>query len=514
MHPNPVVTTEYGKVRGSVADGVQTFLGIPYAAPPFGVNRLLPPQPVEPWSGVRDGFSYGPKPPQLPYPPQVALLFPPELTGSGENCLTLNVWSPDLGAARLPVMVWIHGGVFEIGTSATAWYDGGHFARDGIVCVTINYRVGADGFLSLGEGNANRGLLDQVAALQWVQQNIAAFGGDPANVTVFGQSAGGKSIAALLAMPRAAGLFRRAIAESGAAHPVLSAASAQRVREILAATLGVAATREAIAAVPLDHMLQAQAEMKAELLAHPDPARWGAEVVVSKAPWHPVIDGDVLTAHPLDRVAAGADAGIDLMAGSNRDEGNLFLFLASGSAIEHVTAEALAAAVSAYGLPVEATLATYRAAHPGASSGALLSALQGDWAYRIPVLQLADAHKRARAKCPSTPNAAAHTATYMYEFAWRSPQFNGRLGACHGLEIPFVFDTLGYRTEPLLGTDPPQQLADTMHAAWVAFATRGDPGLGWPRYELARRATMRFDVTSEVVDYPRSAVRPLWEGLP
>ncbi|HEX6541649.1 MAG TPA: carboxylesterase/lipase family protein [Ktedonobacterales bacterium] len=493
---NPVVTTQYGKVRGSVADGVNVFKGIPYAAPPFGANRLRPPQPVEPWSGVRDALTYGPKQPQPPYPPGWDS-FIPELAVPGEDCLNLNIWSPDLGAARLPVMVWIHGGVFELGTAATTFYDGSRFARDGIVCVTINYRVGADGFLSLGEGNANRGLLDQIAALEWVRENIAAFGGDPANVTVFGQSAGGKSITSLLAMPHVEGLFRRAIAESGAAYPVMSAASAQRVAAILAAKLGVAATREAIAAVPLDRMLQAQAELKADLIAHPDPERWGADVVVSKAPWHPVIDGDILPAPPLDRIAAGAGAGIDLMVGSNHDEWNLFL-VPSG-AIERVTAEALAGAVAAYGLPVESTLAAYRAEHQDASSGELLSAIQSDWFFRIPVLHMADAH----AKSPA--------ATYMYEFAWRSPQFDGRLGACHGLEVPFVFDTLGYRTEPMLGTEPPQQLADTMHAAWVAFATRGDPG--WPRYELSHRATMRFDRTSEVVDDPRSTVRVLWEDL-
>ena len=237
--------------------------------------------------------------------------------------------------------------------------------------------------------------------------------------------------------------------------------------------------------------------MKADFIAHPDPERWGAEVVVSKQLWQPVIDGDVIPAPPIDRIAAGASAGIDLMAGSTTEEWRVFLVL--GGAIDQVTDEVLAGAVAAYGFPVEATLSAYRAAHPGESSGDLLSAIQGDWYYRIPVLHLADAHAKSSA------------ATYMYEFAWRSPQFNGRLGAFHALEIPFVFDTLGYGTEPLWGTNPPQQLADTMHAAWVAFATRGDPG--WPRYELSRRATMRFDRTSEVVDDPRSAVRALWEGL-
>ena len=185
------------------------------------------------------------------------------------------------------------------------------------------------------------------------------------------------------------------------------------------------------------------------------------------------------------------------MVGTNTDEHRMFLV--PGGAIDQVTAEALAGAVAAYGLPVEATLAAYRAAHRSASAGDLLAAIQTDWCWRIPAIRLADAH------------AKSTSATYMYEFAWRSPQFNGLLGACHALEIAFVFDTLGNGTEPLWGTDPPQQLADTMHAAWVAFATNRD--CGWPKYDLSRRATMRFDTTSEVVDDPRSSERALWEGV-
>ncbi len=490
---NTIVKTRYGEVRGSVADGVHTFKGIPYAAPPFGANRLRPPQPVEPWSGVRDALAFGPTPPWPPIPPEFSALIP-ELAIAGSDCLNLNIWSPDLGSARQPVMVWIPGGYFEYGTGAE--YDVSRFARDGIVCVTINYRLGVDGFLYLGEGIANRGLLDQVAALEWVQENIAAFGGDPGNVTIFGESAGGMSVGTLLSMPRAEGLFRRAIAQSGAAHHVTRAATAQRISQYLAEKLGVAATREAIAAVPLDRLLAVQAELRADLSAHPDSERWG-EVAANTLPWEPVIDGDILPARPIDRIVAGASAGVDVMVGTNTDEWRLFLVVFG--AIDQVTDEALAGAVAAYGLPVEAALSAYRAARPNAHPGDLFAAIQTDWYYRMPAIRLAEAH----AKSPS--------ATYMYEFAWRSPQFNGLLGACHGLEIPFVFDTLGNGTEPLLGTDPPQQLADTMHAAWVAFATNGDPG--WPKYDLKRRATMRFDTTSEVVDDPRPAERALWEGL-
>jgi para-nitrobenzyl esterase len=496
---NPVVKTRYGEVRGSVADGVDTFKGIPYAAPPFGANRLRPPQPVEPWNGVRDALTYGPMAPHLPYPPAVDVLVP-ELASPGEDCLNLNIWSPDLGSAGRPVMVWIPGGVFEYhGTGASPWYDGNRFTRDGIVCVTINYRVGAEGFLYFGEGNANRGLLDQVAALEWVQENIAAFGGDPGNVTIFGESAGAMSVGTLLAMPRAEGLFRRAIAQSGAAHHVSSAASARQVGLRLAEKLGVETTQEAIAAVTVDRVLAAQAELKEDLLAHPDPERWGGEVVATMMPWQPVVDGDVIPARPFDRIVAGAGASIDVMIGTNIDEHRLFLV--STGAIKYITDEALVGAVAAYGLPVEATLTAYRATHRGASAGDLLAGIQTDWYWRIPAIRLADAHSKSANTSP----------TYMYEFAWRSPQFNGLLGACHALEIAFVFDTLGNGTEPLWGNDPPQQLADTMHAAWVAFATNGD--CGWPKYDLNRRATMRFDITSAVVDDPRSAERALWEGV-
>ncbi len=490
---NPVVKTRSGEVRGSVANGVNTFKGIPYAAPPFGANGLRPPQPVVAWGGVRDALTFGPMPPQPPLPPQVSALLPLG-TIPGEDCLNLDIWTPNLGSAGLPVMVWITGGFFEYG--GTAWYDGSRFARDGIVYVAINYRVGSDGFLYLGKGDANRGLLDQIAALAWVRENIAAFGGDPGNVTIFGESAGGMSVGTLLAMPRAEGLFRRAIVESGSAHHVTSAATAQRIGQYFAAKLGVAATREAIAAVPLDGLFAAQAELKAEIDAHPDPQRWG-EVAANLLPWEPVIDGEILPARPIDRIVAGASAGVDLLVGTNTEE--MRVSLVPTGMIDQITNEALTGAMVAYGLPVEAALATYRTAHPGASAGDLFAAIQTDWYWRIPTIRMAEAH------------AKNSSATYMYEFAWRSPQFNGRLGACHGLEIGFVFDTLGNGADPMLGPNPPQPLADTMHAVWVAFASRGDPG--WPKYDLKRRATMRFDTTSEVVDDPRSTERALWEGL-
>jgi para-nitrobenzyl esterase len=493
-----LVRTRHGEVRGRLADGVHAFKGIPYAAPPFGANRLRPPQPVAPWRGVRDALTYGPKAPQVPYPPGFEVILG-DIAGAGEDCLNLNVWSAILGAAKQPVMVWIPGGAFEFGTAAVPYYDGSRFARDGIVCVTINYRVGADGFLYLGDGVANCALLDQVAALTWVHENIAAFGGDPGNVTVFGQSAGAMSIGSLLSMPRAHGLLRRTILQSGAAHPVMSATTAWRVGQRLAETLGVAATREAIAAVRVDRLIQAQLQLRADLAAYPDPNRSGEEVVVNMMLWMPVIDGDIIPACPIDRIAEGAGADIDVLAGTTIDEWRFFLV--PNGIIEHITKDVLMKTVAAYGLPVEATLEMYRSAHPNARPGDLLAAIQSDWYIRMPADRLVAAHAK-RAKSSST---------YMYEFAWRSPQFNGLLGACHGSELPFVFDTLGSGTEPIWGNHAPQHLADTIHADWVAFATTG--ACSWPKYDLTRRATMRFDMQSEVVDDPRSAVRALWGGV-
>jgi para-nitrobenzyl esterase len=485
-----------GKVRGRLTDGVHVFKGIPYAAPPFGPHRLRPPQPVEAWSGVRDALAWGAKPPQMPYPSPWDVLIP-ERDVPSEECLTLNVWSPDLGSTRLPVMVWITGGEFEHGTAAMDIYDGSRFAHDGVVLVSLNYRVGAEGFAYLEGGSANLGLLDQLAALHWVQDTIAAFGGDPRNVTVFGQSAGALSIGTLLSMPRAEGLFRRAVVQSGGGDYVLPVSDAQKVAGALAGRLGIEPTRDALAAVPVDRALQAQERLKADLMTNPEPERWGREVTVRMTPWAPMIDGDVVPARPIDRITAGAGGGIDLLAGANLDEFNFFL-VPSG-AIDSIPPEMPARVAATYGLPVKKTLAAYRAERPGAGPGELLAAIQGDWYFRIPTLRLADAH------------ASGPAATYMYEFAWHSPQYDGLLGACHGLEIPFVFDTLDVDTEPLAGPAPPQHLADAMHAAWVAFATTGNPG--WPAYDLDRRATMRYDTTSEVVDDPRAAVRGLWDGV-
>jgi len=496
-----VVSIDHGLLRGSFAGGVHSFKGVPYAEPPFGAGRLRPPRAVAPWSGVRDAIAFGAEPPQLRPPgdhPAAAMVWDP--AEPGEDCLNLNIWTPDPIAGGLPVMVWIPGGMFEVGSGAS--YDGSRFARDGVVCVTINYRVATEGFLYLADGGANLGLLDQIAALEWVHDNIAAFGGDRENVTIFGESAGAMSVGTLLAVPRAQGLFRRAICQSGAADRVVPAETALRMGRELADRLGVDATREGIETIPPERLLLAAAELKADMLAHPDPLRWSLEVIASALPWQPVIDGDVLPEHPIDRIAAGAAGDVDVMVGSNTDDWRLFV-VANGS-MDRVTDAILAGAVSdhgfeaaaAYGLSAD-DLAAYRAAHPGAGPGELLALIETDWWCRIPALRLADAH------------APARSGTYLYEFAWRPPGPGGMFGACHALEIAFVFDTLDLGPNqmlgPMLGGDPPQELADAMHGAWVAFAATGNPG--WPKYDPDRRATMRFDTVSRAIEDPRSFAR-------
>jgi para-nitrobenzyl esterase len=491
-----IVETRAGRLRGRLSDGVATFKGVPYAAPPIGVKRLQVSAAVEPWDGVRDAFAFGPKPPAAAYPQGVAE-FLGELVVSGEDCLTLNIWTPDLAMAGRPVMVWIPGGGFEYhATGASAFYDGSRFARDGVVCVTINYRVGVEGFLYLGDGVANLGLLDQIAALEWVRDNIAAFSGDPGAVTIFGESAGAMSVGTLLTMPRAKGLFRRAIIQSGNTPIVTSAATAARIGQRLAEKLDVAANRQSIASVSPERVFKAQAEMRDELITQTDPAFWG-EVALSFLPWAPTVDGQTIPGPPIDRIRAGEGAEVDLLVGTNTEETRLFL-LSDGS-IDRINSEALVVMATAYGLPADG-LAAYRAAHPGGTAGDLFSAIQTDGYWRLPAVRLADAHA-----------AHARAATYMYEFAWRSPQMGGRLGAAHGIEMPFVFDTLGLGTETMLGRAPPQALADAMHRAWVHFATNGD--CGWPKYELPRRQTMHFDTASSVVDHPLAEVTARWKGI-
>ena len=492
-----IVTTQHGRLRGQVVAGVATFKGIPYAAPPFGPNRFQQPRPPEAWDGVRDALEYGKVPPQSPYSPPFDRLLGNQGV-PGEDCLNLNVWTPDPSSRGLPVMLWIHGGAFARGSGAIPIYDGSRFARDGVVCVTINYRLGADGFLFLADGIANRGLLDQVAALTWVQQNIGAFGGDPDRVTIFGESAGAFSVASLISMPKARGLFKRAITQSGAGHHTSSVATAQLVLRNLADKLGIEPTMPAIAAVSLERLVEAQAQLALELALQPDPARWG-EVAANGMPFEPVVDGEVLPARPIDAIAAGGSADLDLMVGTTAEEWRFFL-VPSG-VIDYITEDRLTATAVSMGLNPDQALPAYRASRPQASSGDLLAVLITDWFFRIPAIRLAEAHGKHGGT------------TYMYDFAWRSPLFDGRLGACHALEIGFVFDRLDREgTGGLAGTKAPQALADVMHKAWVAFATSGTPG--WSPYDVRERTAMRFDAGGgTVVKNPAADERMLWDGI-
>jgi para-nitrobenzyl esterase len=492
---DPVVFVTQGQLRGSEKDGVLSFKGIPYAAAPFGANRFAAPAVAPSWAGVRDAVEYGPTAAKPPYPSPIDALLP-EPVIPGEECLNLNVWTPGVDAASRPVLVWIHGGAFVNGSGAVGVYDGSRFARDGVVCVTINYRLGVDGFALIEGAPANRGLLDQVAALQWVRDNIAAFGGDPDAVTIAGESAGAMSVTTLLSMPAAAGLFRRVIAQSGAGHNVLQASTAAKVTAALAERLGVDATVEGFAGVPVTELVAAQAELSASIAAAPNPAVWG-EIASHMMAFEPVVDGDVVPARPIDRLADGVATDVDVLIGSNADEHALFL-VPSG-VVDYVSDDHLALALALVGADAAAVTATYRAAQPAASPGELMMAAIGDWFFRVPAMRVAEAR------------SAHGSETYVYEFGWRSPQFGGRLGACHALEIGFAFDNIDDRSgEPLAGSAPPQVLADEMHSAWVAFVQSGDPG--WAPYGKDR-TVHRFASPSETVTDPHPAQRQVWAGV-
>nr|WP_042193876.1 carboxylesterase/lipase family protein [Kibdelosporangium sp. MJ126-NF4]CEL20923.1 putative carboxylesterase [Kibdelosporangium sp. MJ126-NF4]CTQ95563.1 putative carboxylesterase [Kibdelosporangium sp. MJ126-NF4] len=470
MNTDPTtVDISHGALRGAVAGGVFAYKGIPYAAPPVGPNRFLPPQPVVPWTGTRDATRFGPTAPKARYAPPLDALIP-DADIPGEDYLNLNVYTPDPGG-RLPVMVWIHGGAFLNGSGSS--YDGTAFARDGVVCVTVNYRLGADGFLCF-PGNANRGLLDQVAALEWVRDNIAAFGGDPSQVTVFGQSAGAMSVGMLLGMPKAAGLFHRAILQSGATRHVLSPASAELVKARLVAKLGT----DDIAAVPVAELVVAQQQLRGELGANPDPALWG-DAAGTMLPFGPVLH---------DGLAPGS-SDVDIMVGTTAEE--FRLYLVPNGMIDLITDKIRDGTFARLGLDPRRAGEVYES-----SPGEQVSAAMTDWHFRTPAIRLAEQARTA----------------YMYEFTWQPGTFGGRLGACHAAEIPFVFDTLRDGTfNGLLGTGLPQHLADTMHTAWVSFAIHGNPG--WFAYDTNSRSTMRFDIESEVVLDPDAARRTLWEGI-
>ncbi|MEU3052096.1 carboxylesterase/lipase family protein [Streptomyces griseus] len=474
-----IATTRHGKVGGRVDRGIASYRGIPYAAAPFGVHRFRAPAPVEPWEGVRDALEFGPTAPQRPYRPPLDRLIP-EVDVPGDECLNLNVWAPESAAGPLPVLVWIHGGSLRNGSAAMPLYDGGAFARDGVVLVSVNYRLGVEGFGVFPDAPDNRGLLDQIAALTWVRDNIAGFGGDPACVTVCGESAGAISIAALLTSPRAAGLFHRAILQSGAPHTVARDRGARTVRA-MAKTLRVPATAEAFAAVDRERLLDAQHEVVG-----------GADPISGGPGFHIVVDDDVVPADP-------PPPSVDLLLGCNREEYRLW-FVPSG-ALDRVNGLTLRLALLKFRIPGRVAR-LYRAGRPGAKPGVILGEIATDLLLRGPLNRLADSRlpgpglrgtgtggSPAAASPPGGPaiSGSRPARTFFYEFAWRSPVLE--LGACHALEIGFVFDNLRHG-EALTGPDAPQPLADAMHRAWVGFAATGDPG--WAAWD-GRRPVRVFD---------------------
>jgi para-nitrobenzyl esterase len=484
-----VVSTAHGKVRGQEHHGVMSFLGIPYAASPTGALRFRAPVPPPAWEGILDADAFSATPPKPAYvAPFDVLLAEPDIPG--DDWLTVNVWTPG-GSAR-PVMVWIHGGAFSNGNSAIPEYDGHAFARDGVVLVSVNYRLGVDGFAFLPDAPANRGLLDQIAALEWVRDNIAAFGGDPGNVTVFGESAGAMSITTLLSMPRARGLFAKAITQSGAAQAAAEPADAALVSKELGVALGLDATAASLAEVALPTLIGAQAAVRDALSAQPDPGRFGASIVASSMAFVPVIDGDVIPAHPMAAIAAGAGADVPLLTGTTTEEYRLFLIPNGLAAL--ITDDLLAGLLAALRIsPPVADL--YRANRSAATPGDILAALITDKFFRLPALAVAEAR------------IAGPAPTYVYEFAWPSPV--GGLGACHSLEIPFVFDNLSSSgAELVVGAESPQHLADQMHEAWISFARTGDPG--WPAFDEAYPVRVFRDADGAVERDPRADERRIW----
>ncbi|MEH0416634.1 carboxylesterase/lipase family protein [Streptomyces sp. B21-083] len=490
----PEVRTAAGAVRGRREGGLAVFRGIPFAEPPVGELRFAAPLPAARWDGVREAFAFGPPPPQE--------VTGPDASPAGDDWLTVNVWTPDADpAARRPVMVWIYGGAYKLGSADDPSYDGGRLSRDGdVVVVTLNYRVGIEGFARIEGAPANRGLLDQVAALEWVRENVAAFGGDPDQVTVFGESAGAGSIGALLVMPRARGLFRRAIAQS-VPGTYFSDALAGDIAGALAGELGLRPTVADLAGVDPRKLPGAGAALSARMREYVP--RWGA-VALTPTPFSPVVDGDVLPTAPWEALAGGAARDVDLIVGHTRDEYRLFLMFAG---LFGRVDEAMAATVLRMFGPGADAGQAYRAAFPDASAEYLFELVQSDWLFRMPSLHLAQAQ------------VAGGGRAHMYELTWSAPLNGGALGACHGLDVPLTFgnfgnfgDSAGGLGGMLLGPTPPPEteaLSARLRSAWTSFAATGDPG--WPAYDTERRLVQLLDTEPSVAAYPEEASRRLWE---
>ena len=475
-----IAKTEAGMVAGA-DDGVVTrFLGIPYAAPPVGALRFAAPAPVVAWDGVRDATQRGCIAPQ--YTPSAAELekalpgldIEPLIGGNqvrGDDFLVLNIWKPSGAQTGLPVMVFIHGGAFTGGAGAADVYDGSAFARQGIVCITINYRLGIEGFLPIPGAPTNLGLRDQIAALKWVQTNAAAFGGDAANVTVFGESAGAMSIANLLASPLAKGLFGRAIVQSGHGDMVRPIAVAQRLVKKLAKMLRVQQTVEGFRGKSIADAVDALRRISQPTARIDLRDANGREPAFGLSKFLPVYGDDVLPEHPVTALRNGAGSDVQLLIGTNTEEMNLY-FVPSG--VKRKIGKFLANfAVKRAEPKAKEILRAYGINARGKRPGDALTEALTDLVFRLPARRFAQAH-RGR--------------THVYEFAWRSSAYDNQLGACHAIELPFVFDTLATVSGPkgLAGGAPPQELAAKLNKIWADFAKTGE--LPWPTYDEQRLA--------------------------
>ena len=499
-----------GRLRGDtvIARGVEisVFRGIPYAEAPVGVLRFAPPAPKEPWTGELDATRFGAVSMQPPSP----MALPDEV--SSEDCLTLNVWSPSdavasvNSGAALPVMVWFHGGGFTGGAGSFPWYDGSRLSSRGVVVVTVNYRLGPLGFLHLepfgGEefgGAANNGLADQSLALRWVRDHISAFGGDPSQVTIFGESAGAISVSCHLAMPSSAGLFRRAIAQSGSAalvHPgeVGESVAAQVLDHFGIASTDVAALRD----LPASAFVEVQ--------PHIAPGD-GSEFPLA---FGPCVDGRSLPIAPMTAIEAGSAAGGDLIVGTNLDEMHLFIIMAQFMGMaEAVDAERMGTQLgkalvrSGVEAPVDDVVEVYRRRLGDATPQEVWSAIATDLIFRIPGIDMAEAQRD-------------HGAVRSYLYTHSSTGFGGMLGAAHAMEIPYVFETYrSYGAEMLNGevTAEREAFSERLADAWTSFAIGGDPSTdalgGWPLYG-DDRTTLELDLEARLVDDPQRDERRIW----
>lgn len=507
MSVSPTVTVAEGTVRGasSVLEGreVRRFLGIPYAGSPAGARRFLPPLPAAGWTGVLDGTVPGPAAPQNPEMPAPPGRKP--RTWSETDCLNLNIWTPEAGGSGLPVMVWVHGGAYVSGSGSDAMYDGGSLAgATGAVVVTINYRLGALGFLHLAEllgpeyaDSSNVALLDVLEALRWVRRNIAAFGGDPDNVTLFGESAGAAAVGTLLGMPASQGLFRRAIMQSGTAERYRSAEDSSRISREFLSLCGLDPSKPRdLLTLPVERLLKAQEELV---------QRFGAETFAVPLPFQPTTGTPSLPVPPLEAVRRGLSSEVDLLIGTNLNEGSVAVEMRPKNPSEPSHAERAAAVLAdagAQGREAEYARALASALGAEPSGKQLLEAAISDAVYRQPSNRLLDARQGSAGN------------NYSYLFTWHSPAMGGKLGACHALDIPFVFRQLASpEAEFLTRGTAPRNLSDMMSTAWAGFALGGRPaapGLPvWPEY-WPGRGTMVLDEQPRIEADPRGKLREFW----